>query len=70
MHTWPTRVGSVLQMLDPSVGPRLVLERLWLEVSNWNTIGGIWLNIRSGHLTYRSDRARSKKLIPRQIMVL
>ncbi len=51
MHTWPTRVGSVLQMLDPSVGPRLVLERLWLEVLNWNTIGGIWLNIRSGHLT-------------------
>ena len=51
MHTWPTRVGSVLQMLDPSVGPRLVLERLWLEVINWNTIGGIWLNIRSGHLT-------------------
>ncbi|MBA3699943.1 MAG: sigma-54-dependent Fis family transcriptional regulator [Planctomycetes bacterium] len=51
MHTWPTRVGSVLQMLDPSVGPRLVLERLWLEVANWNTIGGIWLNVRSGHLT-------------------
>jgi Nif-specific regulatory protein len=51
MHTWPTRVGAVLQMLDPAVGPRLVLERLWLEVSQWKTIGGIWLHIRSGHLT-------------------
>ena len=51
MHTWPTRVGSVLQMLDPSVGPRLVLERLWLEVVSWHSIGGIWLNIRAGHLS-------------------
>ena len=51
MHTWPTRVGSVLQMLDPAVGPRLVLERLWLEVQNWKTIGGIWLNFRPGHMT-------------------
>lgn len=51
MHTWPTRVGSVLQMLEPSVGPRLVLERLWLEVIHWRSIGGIWLNIRAGHLT-------------------
>ncbi len=50
MHTWPTRVGSVLHMLDPAVGPRLVLERLWLEVANWHTIGGIWLHIRSGHM--------------------
>ncbi len=50
MRTWPTRVGAVLQMLDPAVGPRLVLERLWLEVQGWNTIGGIWLNCRSGHL--------------------
>jgi hypothetical protein len=38
-------------MLDPAVGPRLVLERLWLEVVNWKTIGGIWLHIRPGHLT-------------------
>ena len=51
MHTWPTRVGAVLHMLDPAVGPRLILERLWLEVVNWNTIGGIWLNCRPGHLT-------------------
>jgi transcriptional regulator with GAF, ATPase, and Fis domain len=51
MHTWPTRVGSVLQMLDPAVGPRLVLERLWHEVKSWNTIGGIWLQCRPGHLT-------------------
>jgi transcriptional regulator with GAF, ATPase, and Fis domain len=51
MHTWPTRVGAVLQMLDPAVGPRLVLDRLWIEVQGWNTIGGIWLHCRPGHLT-------------------
>ena len=51
MHTWPTRVGAVLHMLDPAVGPRLILERLWLEVANWNTIAGIWLNCRPGHVT-------------------
>lgn len=51
MHTWPTRVGSVLHMLDPAIGPRLVLERLWHEVKSWNTIGGIWLQCRAGHLT-------------------
>ena len=50
MRTWPTRVGAVLQMLDPASGPRLVLERLWQEVVGWNTIGGIWLNCRPGHL--------------------
>ena len=50
MRTWPTRVGAVLQMLDPTSGPRLVLERLWQEVAGWNTIGGIWLNCRPGHL--------------------
>jgi transcriptional regulator with PAS, ATPase and Fis domain len=38
-------------MLDPAVGPRLVLERLWMETKAWNTIGGIWLNFRPGHLT-------------------
>jgi len=37
-------------MLDPSVGPRLILDRLWIEVQNWNAIGGIWLNCRPGHL--------------------
>lgn len=51
MHTWPTRVGTVLHMLDPAVGPRLILDRLWLEVANWQTIGGIWLNCKAGHLT-------------------
>jgi transcriptional regulator with GAF, ATPase, and Fis domain len=51
MQTWPTRVGSVLQMLDPAVGPRLILDRLWLEVKHWNTIGGIWMQCRPGHLT-------------------
>jgi DNA-binding NtrC family response regulator len=38
-------------MLDPAVGPRLILERLWIEVANWKTIGGIWLHCRPGHLT-------------------
>ncbi|MBA3938046.1 MAG: sigma-54-dependent Fis family transcriptional regulator [Planctomycetes bacterium] len=38
-------------MLDPAVGPRLILERLWHEVKTWNTIGGIWLQCRPGHLT-------------------
>ncbi|GDY12534.1 hypothetical protein LBMAG53_14120 [Planctomycetota bacterium] len=51
MHTWPTRVGTVLHLLDPATGPRLILDRLWHEVKNWGTIGGIWLNCRSGHLT-------------------
>lgn len=51
MHTWPTRVGTVLHMLDPAVGPRLILDRLWMEVVNWKTIGGIWLHCRPGHLT-------------------
>ncbi len=51
MHTWPTRVGSVLQILDPAVGPRLILDRLWHEVKGWNSIGGIWLHSRPGHLT-------------------
>jgi two-component system response regulator HydG len=50
MHTWPTRVGAVLQMLDPASGPRLVLDRLWLEVQSWKTIGGLWLHCRPGHL--------------------
>jgi DNA-binding NtrC family response regulator len=51
MHTWPTRVGTVLHLLDPASGPRLILDRLWLEVENWKTIGGIWLHCKSGHLT-------------------
>jgi transcriptional regulator with GAF, ATPase, and Fis domain len=37
-------------MLDPASGPRLILERLWQEVATWNTIGGIWMNCRPGHL--------------------
>jgi transcriptional regulator with GAF, ATPase, and Fis domain len=51
MHLWPTRVGTVLQILDPATGPRLILERLWHEVGHWQTIGGIWLQCRPGHLT-------------------
>ncbi len=51
MHTWPTRVGAVLQMLDPGTGPRLILDRLWQECLSWKTIGGIWLQCRPGHLT-------------------
>ncbi len=51
MHTWPTRVGGVLQMLDPAVGPRLILDRLWHEVKGWKTIGGIWLHCKPGHLS-------------------
>ena len=51
MHTWPTRVGTVLHMLDPAVGPRLILDRLWLEVVNWKTIGGVWLHCKPGHLS-------------------
>ncbi len=51
MQTWPTRVGTVLQLLDPAVGTRLILERLWLEVMSWKSIGGIWLQCRPGHLT-------------------
>ncbi len=51
MHTWPTRVGTVLHLLDPATGPRLILDRLWLEVQNWKTIGGIWLQCKPGHLT-------------------
>ncbi len=51
MHTWPTRVGTVLHMLDPAVGTRLILDRLWLEVQNWKTIGGIYLHCKPGHLT-------------------
>jgi len=51
MRTWPTRVGSVLQMLDPSTGPRLILDRLWAEVGTWSSIGGIWFNAKPGHLT-------------------
>jgi DNA-binding NtrC family response regulator len=51
VHTWPTRVGAVLQMLDPAVGPRLVLDRLWHEVKGWKTIGGIWLHLKPGHLS-------------------
>ncbi len=38
-------------MLDPAVGPKLILDRLWMEVLNWKTIGGIWLHTRPGHLT-------------------
>ncbi len=52
MHVWPTRVGAVLQMLDPTVGPKLILDRLWLEIGAWGGgIAGIWLNCRAGHLT-------------------
>jgi Nif-specific regulatory protein len=38
-------------MLDPAVGPRLVLDRLWHEVKGWKTIGGIWLHCKPGHLS-------------------
>ncbi len=51
MHTWPTRIGTVLHLLDPTAGPKLILDRLWLEVQGWKTIGGIWLHCRPGHLT-------------------
>jgi Nif-specific regulatory protein len=51
MQTWPTRVGTVLHLLDPATGPRLILDRLWHEVRDWKSIGGIWLHCRPGHLT-------------------
>jgi len=51
MHTWPTRVGTVLHLLDPAVSPKLILDRLWIEVQTWKTIGGIWLRCLPGHLT-------------------
>jgi two-component system response regulator HydG len=51
MHTWPTRVGTVFHLFDPATGPRLILDRLWLEVQPWKTIGGIWLRLLPGHLT-------------------
>jgi Nif-specific regulatory protein len=38
-------------MLDPAVGPRLVLDRLWHEVKGWKTIGGIWVHCKPGHLS-------------------
>jgi len=38
-------------MLDPTTGPRLILDRLWHEVKGWKTIGGIWLQCRPGHLS-------------------
>ncbi|MBA2481173.1 MAG: hypothetical protein H0V44_10970, partial [Planctomycetes bacterium] len=50
MHSWPTRVGTVLQLIDAAVPTRLVVDRLWLEVQGWGTIGGIWLQCRPGHL--------------------
>ncbi|MBA3710576.1 MAG: hypothetical protein H0W83_17360, partial [Planctomycetes bacterium] len=50
MRTWPTRVGTVLQLMDPTVAPKLLLERLWMEVARWSTIGGIWLQTRPGHI--------------------
>jgi transcriptional regulator with PAS, ATPase and Fis domain len=37
-------------MLDPAVGPRLILDRLWIEVQTWKTIGGVWLHCKNGHL--------------------
>jgi DNA-binding NtrC family response regulator len=37
--------------MDPAVGTKLLLDRLWLEVIHWKTIGGIWLSCRPGHLT-------------------
>ncbi|MCX8040006.1 MAG: sigma 54-interacting transcriptional regulator [Planctomycetota bacterium] len=42
MHAWPTRVPHVLQILDPQSAPRLVLERLWIEVASWKCIAAIW----------------------------
>ncbi len=51
MHPWPTRVGTILHLLDPTVGPRLILDRLWLEVQTWNAICSNWLTCRPGHLT-------------------
>ncbi|HYE07609.1 MAG TPA: sigma-54 dependent transcriptional regulator [Planctomycetota bacterium] len=51
MNTWPTRVGAVLQMLDPALGPRPIIDRLWQEAAGWRTIGGIWLQCRPGHLS-------------------
>jgi transcriptional regulator with PAS, ATPase and Fis domain len=50
MRTWPSRIGTVLQLLDPAEGPRLVLDRVWAEVSAWQAITGIWLRCRPGHL--------------------
>ncbi len=51
MQSWPTRVGTILQLLDPTMGPRLLLDRLWLEVDRWKAIGGVWLRCLPGHLS-------------------
>jgi len=49
-NAWPERIGIVLRLLDPAVGPRQVLDRLWLEAARWGTVTGIWFHARQGHL--------------------
>jgi DNA-binding NtrC family response regulator len=50
MGRWPERLGSLLGLLDPGLGPRQVLDRLWSAVAAWGALRGIWFHARPGHL--------------------
>jgi DNA-binding NtrC family response regulator len=49
-NDWSERYGTVLSMLDPVLGPRQMLDRLWSVVSTWECVTGIWFHARPGHL--------------------
>ncbi|MBN8524513.1 MAG: sigma-54-dependent Fis family transcriptional regulator [Planctomycetes bacterium] len=49
-HAWSERFGAVLQLLDPVLGPKQMLERLWSEVSAWGCIVGVTFHAKPGHL--------------------
>lgn len=50
MSAWTVHVGTILHLLDPTANPRQCLDRLWEEVSAWDSIDGIWLQCLPGHL--------------------
>jgi transcriptional regulator with GAF, ATPase, and Fis domain len=49
-NAWSDRYGVILRLLDPALGPRQVLDRLWHEASGWDCISGVWFHARPGHL--------------------
>ena len=50
MEAWSLRIGAILQLCDPTVGPKPLLDAVWQEAAAWEALGGIWLECRRGHL--------------------
>ena len=48
-QTWVESFGDLLRVLDPSLGPKGLLDVLWSRVHSWGCIRGVWFHAKPGH---------------------